>query len=85
MKLSTSQAPDYDYYEIFDYCIRLLGTSLYNSEERLKLEAKVEQMDVQELEVFILHLLNNQIDPINAGNNYQQGDILRKLRNERRD
>lgn len=84
MKLSTSQAPEWEMYEILDHCKRLLSNSLYNSEQRIRLEAKVDNMDVQELEGFILHLLNNQIDAISAGHNYQQGDILRKLsKNER--
>ena len=80
MILSTNTADNYDYYEIYDYCKRLLGNSLYNSEERVKLGANIDDMDVEDLERFTLHLMNNQIDPINAGHNYQQGDILRKLK-----
>ena len=80
MKLSTDNAHDYDYEAIFDKCRYLLNNSLYNSEERRKLEAKIDNMGVDELESFILHLYNNQIDAINSGHNYQQGDILRKLK-----
>ena len=84
MKISTSQAPEWEFYEIIDKCKRLLANSLYNSEQQAILEAKVDNMDVEELEVFILHLYNNQIDAISSGHNYQQGDILKKLKNNER-
>ena len=53
MKLSTDNAHDYDYEAIFDKCRYLLNNSLYNSEERRKLEAKIDNMGVDELETFI--------------------------------
>ena len=82
MKISTSQAENYDYYAIIDNCKRLLNNSLYNDEEKASLEANIENMSIERLEVFILHLYNNQIDAINAGHNYRQGDISRKLNRE---
>ena len=82
MKLQTDTPQYYDYYAVFDYCRRLIYSSLYNPEERAKFDAQLENMDLEALEMFIRHLLDNQIDAIDAGHAYNQGDILRKINKE---
>ena len=81
MKIQVNPADKFDYYDIIDNCKRLLYNSLYNDEEKRSIEANINNMSLDELETFTLHLLNNQIDAINAGHNYQQRDILRKMNN----
>ena len=82
LKISPNSGDKFEYWDLIDHATILLNNSLYNSEERVRIEAKIDHMSEEELEGLILHLRLNQIDPINAGHNYQMGDILRKLKRE---
>jgi len=61
------------------YCLGLIETSIYEERKKCKLERNVFTYTSDELEKLIIQLNNDQLDNIEAGQNYQQGDIARKL------
>jgi len=66
-----------------DKIISLLKHAIISPEEKDSIEREVrDYIDSQRAEELILYLFNNQIDPITAGHNYGQGDIIKKIKNE---
>lgn len=84
-KLATAVDIDNSDYEISDgqqdYILRLLNTSTYGKDETgARLESKIMAgLTPQEYQKIKTDLLNNQLDPITHGGNYNQGDINRHL------
>lgn len=64
-----------------DYLLSLLRTSVYGKDDTGEmLERKISSgVSLLEFETMKNDLLNNQVDPIAAGNNYSQKDIKKKL------
>lgn len=60
----------------------LLLTSSIAEEEKQKIEGELDGMRNSHAEEVINRLKENQIDPINSGQSYNQGDIQRKLKRE---
>ena len=63
----------------------LLNSSIIPDEHYQTWRSRIDNDDLDSIEATIAYLYNNQADPIQHGKNYQQGDILKKLKNERRD
>ena len=82
-KLQTAIALDEsDYfpsYEKIDLAKSLLNTSAYEGDQKEMLEAKIEGCTDSEIEHIISDLKQNQVDAIEAGRNYSQTDIKRKM------
>ncbi len=66
--------------ELLDYAISLIGTSIYEEDKKCKLERNVFTYTSADLDKLITQLKNDQVDAIDAGHNYQQGDITNKLK-----
>lgn len=60
----------------------LLRTSTMPEEKKQKIEDELQGMNVGQAEALINELKENQVDPIGAGQSYNQGDIQRKLKKE---
>lgn len=63
--------------------LSLLKHAIISQEEKDSIEREVmDYIDVVRSEELVIYLINNQIDPIMAGHNYGQGDIVKKIKNE---
>jgi hypothetical protein len=63
--------------------MRLLNNSTLSNEEFLFLSREIEDsISTERGEELSYYLSNNQLDPINSGNNYNMSDINRKIRRE---
>ncbi len=58
---------------------QLIRMSVYEEWKKCDLEAKVDTLTPEEYHQLTSDLKNNQIDPIDHGLNYNQGDIQKKL------
>lgn len=60
----------------------LLRTSTMEPTKQDQIEQELHGMNASQAEALINELKENQVDPINAGQSYNQGDIQRKLKKE---
>ena len=65
--------------EAIEYTLSLIDSSIYEERKKTRLELKVYNMTTDEIIQLITKLKDDQIDRIESGTNYQQGDIARKL------
>lgn len=66
-----------------DNLMQLLNNSSLSNEEYLFLSREIEDsISIERGEELSYYLSNNQLDPINAGKNYNMTDINRKIRRE---
>lgn len=61
-------------------CENLLFSSAYDDEQKAQIEKQLWYYHEQELNELKANLLMNQVDRIDAGHNYTQTDIKRKLK-----
>ena len=73
----------YELQEQRDYAKRLLYTSTYEGDIVGIWEIKIENGDLDDVYRYQEHFKLNQVDIIAAGKPYNQGDIQKKLNNER--
>lgn len=74
-----------DFIEMSDYSFNayinsLISSSIYDEDTRYILRDKVQSgLSMEEASIMATELRDNQLDPINAGLNYNQGDIKENL------
>jgi hypothetical protein len=63
----------------YEYITKLLPLAIITEEEREQIERDLPTMSSATASAIIQDLKNNQMDPIDAGENYSQGDIQKRL------
>ena len=63
----------------YEYIEKLMMQSSISQEDRDRLEMKLTTMTTKDAEDVIKYLQSHQLDPIESGMNYKQGDIQKKL------